>query len=183
MHLPLSVLLPLVPNALHQQMRDSRFYSNRFEAITVQADGSRKQTDNVDECFRKLYDVIAEVGRAAIPGLTSATQKARVQQLYADPASYIGSFSLGFSLAPMLTCCLSILDRMQTDIEDNAKRRCRAPRSPVEGVLPVQTIRAPGDHLPVLLKAAPLFSHRYPTHSTSVLHGCHTQTPSLVVVA
>lgn len=79
--LPLSELLPLVPTALHQHIRDSRFYSNRSDAITVQADGSRKQGDNVDECFRKIYDMIAEVGRGAIPGATSETQKARVQQL------------------------------------------------------------------------------------------------------
>lgn len=126
MRLPLSVLVPLVPSALHPYMRDSRFYSSRSDAITVQADGSRKQSENVDECFRKLYDMIAEIGRGAIPGATSETQKARVQQMYAYRASYMSNLSRLQS--PVLTCCLWISRQNAGDQRRQREKKMQSAR-------------------------------------------------------
>ena len=47
----------------------------------IQADDSRKQGDNVDTCFRRLYELITQAGRDAVPGETSVEQKQRVEDL------------------------------------------------------------------------------------------------------
>lgn len=47
----------------------------------IQADDSRKQTDNVNACFRRLHDLITEAGKQAVPGETSPEQTKRVEGL------------------------------------------------------------------------------------------------------
>ncbi|KAI9787759.1 MAG: hypothetical protein M1839_000291 [Geoglossum umbratile] len=78
---PLRPLLQLVPSILHQGIRSSRFHAANSDAIVVQADSSRKQNENVRECFRKLQNLVAEAGRAVVPGETTAEQKEHVQRL------------------------------------------------------------------------------------------------------
>jgi peptidyl-tRNA hydrolase ICT1 len=48
----------------------------------VQADDSRKQSDNVHSCFKRLYDAIVEAGHHAVPNETSAEQSQHVKNLY-----------------------------------------------------------------------------------------------------
>ena len=47
----------------------------------IQADDSRKQTENINACWRKLHDLLIEAGRDAVPGETSREQAERVKGL------------------------------------------------------------------------------------------------------
>ncbi|KAI4634954.1 hypothetical protein J4E83_002276 [Alternaria metachromatica] len=54
---------------------------NKSNAIIVQADDSRKQSDNAQSCYRRIYEAIARAGQDAVPAETSAAQVQRVKQL------------------------------------------------------------------------------------------------------
>ncbi|KAI4943662.1 hypothetical protein J4E86_009625 [Alternaria arbusti] len=45
------------------------------------ADDSRKQSDNAQSCYRRIYEAIARAGQDAVPAETSAAQVQRVKQL------------------------------------------------------------------------------------------------------
>ncbi len=77
-------LLPLVPNAIHEQIKVSRFYAERSQALVISADGSRKQGDNVEEAFTKLRDLIVDAGKKSVRGETPPEQVEKVKKLYAD---------------------------------------------------------------------------------------------------
>ena len=79
---PLDALLGHVPAALHHEVRASRYVAERSSAFIIQADDSRKQNDNAQSCYKRLYEAIVEAGQAAIPGETSAEQARRVKDLY-----------------------------------------------------------------------------------------------------
>lgn len=81
LRVPLDALLPLLPTLLHQEMRSSRYYAANSNALVIQSDDSRKQTDNVHACFRKLHQLIVDAGTSAVPGETSEEQKERVRKL------------------------------------------------------------------------------------------------------
>lgn len=78
----LDSLLRHVPNALHSEIRSSRYVAARSDSIIIQADDSRKQTDNALSCYARLHQVIVEAGKKALPGETSADQAKRVQTLW-----------------------------------------------------------------------------------------------------
>lgn len=78
---PLDALLPHVPTALHGEIKRSRYVAARSNTIIVQADDSRKQSDNAHSCYRRLYEAIAEAGQRAVPSETPAEQVQRVKQL------------------------------------------------------------------------------------------------------
>ncbi|KAF2870985.1 hypothetical protein BDV95DRAFT_607273 [Massariosphaeria phaeospora] len=78
---PLDALLQHVPSALHGDIRSSRHVAARLNALIIQADDSRKQGDNAQSCYKRLYEAIVEAGRHAIPGETSAEQAQRVKKL------------------------------------------------------------------------------------------------------
>lgn len=81
LRIPLSSLLPLVPPMLHPLLRASRYLAARDDALVIQSDEERKQSANVESCYQKLYNVIEESARSAIPGETSDAQKDRVKRL------------------------------------------------------------------------------------------------------
>ncbi|ORY06023.1 hypothetical protein BCR34DRAFT_490432 [Clohesyomyces aquaticus] len=78
---PLDALLKHVPNALHSEIRASRYIAARSDSIIIQADDSRKQTDNAHSCYARLHQVVVEAARHALPGETSAEQAQRVKNL------------------------------------------------------------------------------------------------------
>ncbi|KAF2747578.1 hypothetical protein M011DRAFT_402494 [Sporormia fimetaria CBS 119925] len=78
---PLDALLQHVPAALHPQLKSSRFVAPRSNSIVIQADDSRKQSDNAHSCYARLHQLIVEAGRNAIPGETSIEQAKRVKDL------------------------------------------------------------------------------------------------------
>ena len=62
-------------------LRSSRYYTDKTNTLLFQADDSRKQAANKDECYQKLLELIGDVYRATVPGETSAEQKEKVQNL------------------------------------------------------------------------------------------------------
>lgn len=78
---PLDALLQHVPTALHAQLRTSRYVADRARALIIQADDSRKQSDNAHSCYRRLHEAIVDAGRRAIPGETTTEQTERVKKL------------------------------------------------------------------------------------------------------
>ena len=74
-------LLPLIPTMLHATLKASKHYASRSDSIVVQSDSSRKQGENVEECFHKLHQLIVHIGETKIPGETSSQQVNRVQKL------------------------------------------------------------------------------------------------------
>ncbi len=67
---------------MHDRIRKSRYVAERSDSIIVQADDSRKQSDNAQSCYKRLYEAIVEAGRDAVPNETSPEQKQRVRDLY-----------------------------------------------------------------------------------------------------
>jgi len=81
LRIPTPALLPLLPALLRPHILSSRYHAAKSNDLVIQADESRKQADNVEACFRKLSEVVAEAGREAVPGETSAAQGKRVEGL------------------------------------------------------------------------------------------------------
>ena len=81
LRVPLGALLNHVPTALHRELRRSRYLGSKSNDIVVQADDSRKQSDNAHSCYRRLHEAIVDAGRRAIPGETTTEQTERVKKL------------------------------------------------------------------------------------------------------
>ncbi|KAF2704270.1 hypothetical protein K504DRAFT_342114, partial [Pleomassaria siparia CBS 279.74] len=81
LQVPLEGLLKHIPSALHSEIKSSRYIAPRSKNLIIQADDSRKQTDNAHSCYARLHQVIVHAGRNAIPGQTSAEQSKRVRNL------------------------------------------------------------------------------------------------------
>lgn len=79
--MPVSALLSQIPTALHGEVKKSRFYADRAAALIIQSGDSRRRTDNVEACYRKLFEDVVAMGKAAVPGDTSAAQKKKVREL------------------------------------------------------------------------------------------------------
>ncbi|KAI9680735.1 MAG: hypothetical protein M1817_004175 [Caeruleum heppii] len=81
LRLPLQALLSLLPTVLHPHIKTSRYHTSKSDTIVIQADGSRKQAANVEECYERLHRMIIEAGQRAVPGETSQSKKTRVKGL------------------------------------------------------------------------------------------------------
>ncbi|KAK5173088.1 uncharacterized protein LTR77_003210 [Saxophila tyrrhenica] len=81
LRISLPSLLPLLPKLLHPHIVSSRYHAAKTSDVVIQADDSRKQTDNVISCFRRLHELIVEAGRASVPGETSEATSKRVEGL------------------------------------------------------------------------------------------------------
>jgi peptidyl-tRNA hydrolase ICT1 len=79
--MPLDALLQHVPAAIHGEIKRSRYVAARSNTIIVQADDSRRQSDNAHSCYKRVYEAIAEAGRHAVPTETSAEQMQHVKDL------------------------------------------------------------------------------------------------------
>lgn len=77
--MPLKSLLPLLPGLLHHELMLSRVYAEKSNSLVIQADGSRKQSDNVDECFEKLHALILRIGKAVVRGELSLATKEKIK--------------------------------------------------------------------------------------------------------
>ena len=81
LRISLDQLFPLVPTLFHPHLCNSRYYAEKTNSLVIQADDSRKQSDNVHSCFVKLHSLILEAGSRAIPGETSIDQREHVMDL------------------------------------------------------------------------------------------------------
>lgn len=77
--MPLKSLLPLLPGLLHHELMLSRVYAEKSNSLVIQADGSRRQSDNVDECFEKLHALILRIGKAVVRGELSLATKEKIK--------------------------------------------------------------------------------------------------------
>lgn len=77
-----SELRSLIPPMVYQKLQRSRHYASNSNSLVLQADESRRQVDNVETCYRKLFDTIVETAQQVVIGETSAEQATRVQNLY-----------------------------------------------------------------------------------------------------
>ncbi len=82
LRLPVNLLQPLLPGLFHQPLVLSRYYAGKSNSLVIQADGNRKQGDNVLQCFEKLHGIILAIGKSVVRGETSLNQKERVKSLY-----------------------------------------------------------------------------------------------------
>ena len=94
LRLSLEKLLPLMPTLLHRQLQLSRYFAPRSNSLVIQADTSRKQTENVHECFRKLEDLVQTAGMNAVPREATTAHLAKVRTLYASHIIDIASQTL-----------------------------------------------------------------------------------------
>ncbi|KAH6637772.1 hypothetical protein C7974DRAFT_148187 [Boeremia exigua] len=81
LRVPLAALLSHVPTALHAALRGSRYVTPKTLDMVVQADDSRKQSDNAQACYKRLYAAIVDAGRDAVPNEASADQMRHVKNL------------------------------------------------------------------------------------------------------
>ncbi|KAI5297063.1 hypothetical protein KEM56_005111, partial [Ascosphaera pollenicola] len=81
LRVPLSALVAHIPRPLYPHLLRSHHYTPSSHSLLIQSDESRKQSDNMDACFRKLLTVIRDAGKEAVPGETSDEQKRRVRGL------------------------------------------------------------------------------------------------------
>jgi peptidyl-tRNA hydrolase ICT1 len=65
----------------HSVVQESRYVASRSGEIVIQADSSRKQAENVHECYKKLHQLIVEAAKDTIPGETSEGKARRVKVL------------------------------------------------------------------------------------------------------
>ncbi|RPA81170.1 hypothetical protein BJ508DRAFT_225952 [Ascobolus immersus RN42] len=69
-----------IPQPVLSRLRNSNSkYITKSGDVVIQADASRKQNDNYEECFSKLYKFIVE--SVDLPGQTSAEQIKKVEAL------------------------------------------------------------------------------------------------------
>lgn len=78
---PLHALCKYVPKALHQGLRDSRYYVLSSDALAIQCDTGRSQTANKEETHARLHDEIALIYKNRVPGITSPEQRKRIEAL------------------------------------------------------------------------------------------------------
>ena len=67
---PTSQLLSILPKYLHARLRSSKYYVERNDAISIQAQTHRSRTANTDENRQKLFDEIEKLYRGAVPNET-----------------------------------------------------------------------------------------------------------------
>jgi peptidyl-tRNA hydrolase ICT1 len=77
----LTRLLPLIPPLLHDRIKASRYHAAKSNSLIIQADDSRKQSENAQSCFARLQSLIAEAATTSIPGETSTEQRERIEIL------------------------------------------------------------------------------------------------------
>ncbi|KAJ6071656.1 hypothetical protein N7499_009670 [Penicillium canescens] len=78
---PFDSLLPLVPPLIYQSLRTSRYVAERAQCLVIQSDEERKQANNVEACFDKLYQLLKNTAKEVVPGETTQAQREHVQKL------------------------------------------------------------------------------------------------------
>ena len=72
----------MLPKILRPEVERSRYYAENSESLVIQGDGSRSRTDNKQECYKKLHNLIVDAARGIVRGETSKAQMAKVKSLY-----------------------------------------------------------------------------------------------------
>lgn len=78
---PLKQLLGVLPGLLHQSLRSSKYYSQRTDSISIQAQTERSRSANRDENHQKLYDELRRLYKNTVPGETSLDKTHKYEAL------------------------------------------------------------------------------------------------------
>ncbi|KAH8819662.1 peptidyl-tRNA hydrolase domain-containing protein [Xylogone sp. PMI_703] len=78
---PMSSLQNHIPKILIPELRNSNYYVSSSDSISIQCDTYRDQTGNLEETHTRLHDEIKHAFKHRIPGVTSAEQREKVDQL------------------------------------------------------------------------------------------------------
>ncbi|KZF21918.1 peptidyl-tRNA hydrolase domain-containing protein [Xylona heveae TC161] len=81
LRLSLDALYNWVPRPLRASIKDSRYYAPNSNSLIIQADDTRSQAKNANQCFGRLHELILQAARNTIPGETSDEQRERVKGL------------------------------------------------------------------------------------------------------
>ena len=77
LRLPLKDLLPLIPALLHRPILESRYHAQKSGTLVIQADGSRKQKENAENCTSKLVELFRDESRDVVKGATTSEKAQR----------------------------------------------------------------------------------------------------------
>lgn len=86
LRLQTKVFLPLIPKILWPEILASRYHAKNSNALVIQGDSSRSQSENVHECYKKLHALVAATGKLAVRGETSPAQVERVKSMWVTPS-------------------------------------------------------------------------------------------------
>lgn len=70
-----------LPEYVLRKVRENSKAVTKNDEIVLQADESRKQTENSDAVYRRLHSILVDAVRMDVPGVTSAEQHKRVLKL------------------------------------------------------------------------------------------------------
>ena len=82
--MPLDKLKGIVPGIIYHQLPTSSYYARNTNSLLIQWDSSRKQNDNIEGCWTKLYNLFQDAAKNVVRGETSAQQASKVKELYVD---------------------------------------------------------------------------------------------------
>lgn len=85
LHLDLTKNATFLPDFVLQKVRENSRHITREDEIVIQADGTRKQSENLEEAYQRLHKILVESVSVDVPGVTSAEKKKRVKELYSPP--------------------------------------------------------------------------------------------------
>ncbi|KAF4631311.1 hypothetical protein G7Y89_g6820 [Cudoniella acicularis] len=89
---PVSKLLPLLPQVLHDDLRKSSYYVSSSDTIKIDCDSHRTQSQNQEETHERLVQEIKRIYRSTVPGATSKEQKDKVSELLSMPRGGFSNF-------------------------------------------------------------------------------------------
>ncbi|CCX33282.1 hypothetical protein FPQ18DRAFT_379342 [Pyronema domesticum] len=76
-----------LPEYVLRKVRENSKAVTKNDEIVLQADESRKQTENSDAVYRRLHSILVDAVRMDVPGVTSAEQHKRVLKLQQQDAN------------------------------------------------------------------------------------------------
>ncbi|KAH8903301.1 hypothetical protein BR93DRAFT_199481 [Coniochaeta sp. PMI_546] len=78
---PVSQLMAILPKMLHSGLRASKYYAERNDCISLQAQTSRSRTANAEENHQKLFEEIQRLYDEKVPSETSPEKRQKYAQL------------------------------------------------------------------------------------------------------
>jgi peptidyl-tRNA hydrolase ICT1 len=74
-------LMSILPKMLHSGLRASKYYAERNDCISLQAQTSRSRTANAEENHQKLFEEIQRLYDERVPSETSPEKRQKYAQL------------------------------------------------------------------------------------------------------
>lgn len=88
LRVPLDKLRGIVPGIIYHQLSASSYYARNTNSLLIQWDSSRKQNDNIEGCWTRLYSLFQDAAKNVVRGETSAQQANKVKELSVSPFTW-----------------------------------------------------------------------------------------------